>query len=76
MPLRLERSRQGGPAKLSDFLGGAALPPDAHHQEFFRPAGVEHQMSIALLASAGPRLTRLTCRTAARGDFSERDRLV
>ena len=72
--LHFERSRHGGAAKLSDFLGERRYHRTRIYQEFFRPAGVEHQMSIAL-PSTGPRLTRLTL-NRARGDFSERDRLV
>ena len=44
------------------------------YQEFFRPAGVEHQISFAL-PSTGHRLTRITL-NRARGDLSERDRLM
>jgi DNA-binding CsgD family transcriptional regulator len=69
-----ERSRHGGARKLSDFLGRARYHRLPIYQEFFRPAGIEHQMSIAL-PSTGARLVRITL-NRARGDFSERDRLV
>jgi DNA-binding CsgD family transcriptional regulator len=69
-----ERSRRGGAVKLSDFLSRAQYHRRPIYQEFFRPAGVEHQISIAL-PSAGPRLVRITL-NRGRGDFSERDRLV
>jgi DNA-binding CsgD family transcriptional regulator len=69
-----ERSRHGGARKLSDFVGRARYHRLPIYQEFFRPAGVEHQMSIAL-PSTGSRLVRITL-NRARGDFSERDRLV
>jgi DNA-binding CsgD family transcriptional regulator len=69
-----ERSRSGGAMKLSDFFSRAECHRQRFYQEFFRPAGVEHQISIAL-PSRGPRLVRITL-NRARGDFSERDRLV
>jgi len=69
-----ERSRDGGAVKLSDFVGRARWHRLPLYQEFFRPAGIEHQMSIAL-PSNGARLVRITL-NRARGDFSERDRLV
>lgn len=69
-----ERSRSGGAVKLSDFFSRAQYHRLRFYQEFFRPAGVEHQISIAL-PSTGPRLTRITL-NRARGDFNERDRLV
>jgi DNA-binding CsgD family transcriptional regulator len=69
-----ERSRHGGAVKLSDFFNRAQLHRQRFYQEFFRPAGVEHQISIAL-PSPGPRLIRITL-NRARGEFSERDRLV
>jgi DNA-binding CsgD family transcriptional regulator len=69
-----ERSRDGHAMKLSDFVTRAERHRQRFYQEFFRPAGVEHQLSIAL-PSRGPRLIRITL-NRARGDFSERDRLV
>jgi DNA-binding CsgD family transcriptional regulator len=69
-----ERSRHGGAAKLSDFFTRARYHRLPIYQEFFRPAGIEHQISIAL-PSAGRRLIRITL-NRAHGDFSERDRLV
>jgi len=69
-----ERSRHGGAAKLSDFLRRAEYHRLPIYQEFFRPAGLEHQISIAL-PSTGARLVRVTL-NRARGDFSERDRRV
>src|SRR5262249_40444745 len=47
---------------------------EGSYQEFSRPAGVEHQISFAL-PSTGHRLTRITL-NRARGDLSERDRLM
>jgi DNA-binding CsgD family transcriptional regulator len=72
--VHFERSRQGGAAKLSDFFSGGQYHRQRLYQEFFRPAGVEHQISIAL-PSGGARLVRITL-NRARGDFGERDRLV
>jgi DNA-binding CsgD family transcriptional regulator len=72
--MHFERSRHGGAAKLSDFLSPAQYHRKPIYQEFFRPAGIEHQISIAL-PSTGPRLIRITL-NRARGDFTERDRLV
>jgi DNA-binding CsgD family transcriptional regulator len=72
--MHFERSRHGGAAKLSDFMSPAQYHRKAIYQEFFRPAGIEHQISIAL-PSTGPRLIRITL-NRARGDFTERDRLV
>src|SRR4029077_9940530 len=57
-----------------DFLRRAEYHRLPIYQEFFRPAGVEHQISIAL-PSTGARLVRVTL-NRARGDFSERDRRV
>jgi len=69
-----ERSRHGGAVKLSDFFSRAQYHRMRFYQEFFRPAGVEHQISIAL-PSSGKRLIRITL-NRGRGNFSERDRLV
>ena len=52
--LHFERSRHGGAAKLSDFVGGGAYHRLRIYQEFFRPAGIEHQMSIALAVDRPP----------------------
>src|SRR4030095_3838992 len=43
-----ERSRRGGAAKLSAFFTRAQFRRRRLYQEFFRPAGIEHQISIAL----------------------------
>lgn len=69
-----ERSRHGGAVKLSDFFSRTQLHRLRFYQEFLRPAGVEHQISIAL-PSASPRLIRITL-NRRQGRFSERDRLV
>ena len=69
-----ERSRHGGAAKLSDFFTRTRFHRAAIYHEFFRPAGIEHQISIAL-PSTGSRLVRITLNRAG-GDFNERDRLV
>jgi DNA-binding CsgD family transcriptional regulator len=69
-----ERTRHGGAAKLSDFLARRELHRLAIYREFFRPAGVEHQISIAL-PSDSPDLVRITLNRSG-SDFSERDRLV
>ncbi len=69
-----ERSRRGGAVKLSDFFGRRHFHRQRLYQEFFRPAGIEHQISIAL-PSPAPRLVRITL-NRARGDFGERDRQV
>src|SRR5262245_23800538 len=69
-----ERSRRGGAVKVSDFFGRAQYHRQRFYREFFRPAGVEHQISIAL-PSRSPRLVRITLNRARR-EFSERDRLV
>jgi DNA-binding CsgD family transcriptional regulator len=69
-----ERSRYGGARKLSDFFDRTRYRRLPIYQEFFRPAGVEHQISIAL-PSAGRRLIRITLNRGPR-DFSERDRRV
>jgi DNA-binding CsgD family transcriptional regulator len=69
-----ERSRHGGAVKLSDFFSRAQFHRLRVYQEFFRPAGVEHQISIAL-PSTGRRLIRITL-NRGHGKFSERDRLV
>ena len=69
-----ERSGDGSAVKLSDFFAPAQYRRLRFYQEFFRPAGVEHQLSIAL-PRQGPRLIRITL-NRQRHDFSERDRLV
>jgi DNA-binding CsgD family transcriptional regulator len=69
-----ERSGDGGAVKLSDFFAPAQYRRLRFYQEFFRPAGVEHQLSMAL-PRRGPRLIRITL-NRRRCDFSERDRLV
>ena len=69
-----ERSRHGGAAKLSDYFTRTQFRRLRLYQDFFAPAGIEHQISIAL-PSAGRRLVRITL-NRARGDFSERDRRV
>jgi DNA-binding CsgD family transcriptional regulator/PAS domain-containing protein len=69
-----ERSRHGGAAKLSDFLTPTQYRRSRLYQEFFLPAGVEHQISIAL-PSSGARLVRITLNRAG-GDYAERDRTV
>jgi DNA-binding CsgD family transcriptional regulator len=69
-----ERSRHGGAVDLSDFFDRAQLRRLRFYQEFLRPAGVEHQMSIAL-PSPGPRLMRITL-NRGEGRFRERDRLM
>ena len=69
-----ERSGDGSAVKLSDFFAPAQYRRLRFYQEFFRPAGVEHQLSVAL-PRRGPRLIRITL-NRRRGDFSERDRLV
>src|SRR5262245_45165899 len=69
-----ERSRHGGAAKLSDYFTRTHFRRLRLYQDFFRPAGIEHQISIAL-PSAGRRLVRITL-NRARGDFDERDRRV
>jgi hypothetical protein len=69
-----ERSCDGSAVKLSDFFSPAQYRRLRFYQEFFRPAGVEHQLSIAL-PRRGPRLIRITLNRRRR-DFSERDRLV
>jgi DNA-binding CsgD family transcriptional regulator/PAS domain-containing protein len=69
-----ERCRDGSAVKLSDFFAPAQYRRLRFYQEFFRPAGVEHQLSMAL-PRRGPRLIRITLNRRRR-DFSERDRLV
>jgi GAF domain-containing protein len=69
-----ERSGDGSAVKLSDFFAPAQYRRLRFYQEFFRPAGVEHQLSMAL-PRRGPRLIRITLNRRRR-DFSERDRLV
>jgi DNA-binding CsgD family transcriptional regulator len=69
-----ERSRHGGAAKLSDYVSPTQFRRLRLYQDFFRPAGIEHQISIAL-PSAGRRLVRITL-NRAHGDFGERDRRV
>ena len=61
------------PSTCRTFAAAAQLRRLRFYQEFLRPAGVEHQLSIAL-PSPGPRLTRITLNRGA-GRFSERDRL-
>jgi DNA-binding CsgD family transcriptional regulator len=69
-----ERSGDGSAVKLSDFFAPAQYRRLRFYQEFFRPAGVEHQLSMAL-PRRGPRLIRITL-NRLRCDFGERDRLV
>ncbi len=69
-----ERCRHGGARKLSDFFTPRQYHRQRIYQEFFRPAGIEHQISIAL-PSTGPRLIRITL-NRAHGDYAERDRLM
>jgi DNA-binding CsgD family transcriptional regulator len=69
-----ERSRHGGAVDLSDFFSRTQLHDLRFYREFLHPAGVEHQMSIAL-PCAGTRLIRITLNRSD-GRFGERDRLV
>jgi DNA-binding CsgD family transcriptional regulator len=69
-----ERSGDGSAVKLSDFFAPVQYRRLRFYQEFFRPAGVEHQLSVAL-PRRSPRLIRITL-NRRRCDFSERDRLV
>lgn len=69
-----ERSRHGGAVDLSDLCTRAELRRLRFYQEFLRPAGVEHQLSIAL-PSPGPRLIRITL-NRSEGRFRERDRML
>src|SRR4029453_14726495 len=69
-----ERSRHGGAAKLSDYFTRVQFRRLHLYQDFFGPAGIEHQISIAL-PSAGRPLLRITLKRAP-GAFSQRDRPV
>jgi DNA-binding CsgD family transcriptional regulator len=60
--------------KLSDFLTQRELHHTWLYDNWFRPAGVEHELDVAI--PTPPWHKKAFVLRRARGDFSERDRLV
>lgn len=66
----------GSARKLSDFLSPEQLHANPLYRELYRPMGVEHQIAFALPVLA-PRIVAIALnRSAASGDFGERDRAM
>jgi hypothetical protein len=70
----LRRSHDTRPVKFSDFLSQRQFHQLGLYQDFFRVVGVEHQIAVSL--PARPPLLVGIALNRARGDFSERERLL
>src|SRR6266436_4907115 len=69
-----ERTTDGGPTKISDFLTQRQLHRLGLYNEFFRPLGLEHQ--IAFTVRRAPDLIVALALNRTRRDFSKRDRTL
>jgi len=70
----VQQTGDGRACKLSDFLSQRQFHQLGLYQDFFRLAGLEHQ--IALMLPAPRPLVVGIALNRTRGDFSERDRLL
>jgi DNA-binding CsgD family transcriptional regulator len=64
----------GGPLKMSDFLGRQGFHRLGLYSEFFRPIGIEHQMGFSLPSPPGQLVAYAVNR--GQGDFTEEDRAL
>jgi len=69
-----QRSGEVEPVKISDFVTARKWHKLALYQEYYRPLGVEDQLSVAL--SANPNQLIPIALNRPRRNFTERDRLV
>lgn len=75
LPLfRSYRRGAGSAVKISDFMSQRQFRRTAIYNEFYRPAGIEHQIAKGLPGPAG--IVTVTGIVRRQRDFSERDRLV
>ncbi|HEY1683201.1 MAG TPA: helix-turn-helix transcriptional regulator [Tepidisphaeraceae bacterium] len=70
----IERTRDGRPQAISDYLTAKQFHKTGLYRELFGPMGIEDQLSIGIVGSAGL-MVGLSFNRARRG-FSERDRQI
>jgi DNA-binding CsgD family transcriptional regulator len=70
----MQRTGDGTPKRLSDFLAPRELHELGLYNEFFRPAGVEHQMAMTLCAPT-PTVVGIALNRSRR-DFTDYERDV
>lgn len=67
-------TRDGGPVKMSDFVGRQGFHRLGLYSEFFRPIGIEHQIGFSLPSPPGQLIAYAINR--GQGDFTEDDRAL